>query len=102
MIRDPLSVFMADFSENEDLVFVWQSPQGPSSITCKGIFDNSFVDSNIGETIMDTTQPRVTCEHSAVVTLPREAMITIRGKQYSVVQVQPDGTGFAIVHLALE
>lgn len=93
---------MADFAEDEDLVFVWESAEGESSITCKGIFDNSFVDSNIGETIMDTTQPRVTCQHSAVVTLPREAIVTIRGKPYSVVQVQPDGTGFAIIHLAHE
>lgn len=102
MISDPLSVFIADFAENEDLLFSWQSPVGDASIACKGIFDNSFVDTNIGETVLDTTAPRLTCQHTDVATVPREAIVTIRGKTYSVVQVQPDGTGFAIVHLAHE
>lgn len=101
MIRDPLSVFIADFAEDEEIVFEWETPE-PCSIRCKGIFDNGFVDAAIGETAMDTTAPRLTCAQSDVASLPREAMVTIRGKAYSVVQVQPDGTGFAIVHLAHE
>jgi len=98
MIRDPLDVFLKDFGKDEELVFEWET----GSKALKGIFDNSFVDANIGETVMDTTLPRVTCKHSDAVQVPREAIVEIDGAKYSVVQIQPDGTGFAIIHLAHE
>lgn len=98
MIRDPLSVFMADFAEDEEIVFEWET----GSATLKGIFDDSFVDAQTGETVLDTTQPRITCKVSDAAGIPREAMTTIRGTAYSVTQVQPDGTGFAIIQLAIE
>lgn len=102
MIRDPLSVFMRDFAEDEEIVFEWENGDGEESVTCRGIFDNSFVDANIGETALDTTAPRLTCIAADVANVPREALVTIRGKAYSVTQIQPDGTGFSIVHLAHE
>ena len=52
--------------------------------------------------MLDTTQPRVTALASDAVGIPREATVTIRGKLYSVTQVQPDGTGMAIIQLAFE
>jgi hypothetical protein len=103
MINDPLAVFMKDFSEDEELVFEWLNGDDEEvSLSCRGIFDNSFVDANIGETVLDTTAPRLTCVASDVVNVPREATVTVRGKTYSVTQIQPDGTGFAIVQLAHE
>jgi hypothetical protein len=102
VINDPLSVFVKDFAEDEDVVFEWTDDSGPRSIACKGIFDNGFVDANIGETALDTTAPRLTCLHSDVKDVPREATVTLREKEYSVLQVQPDGTGLAIVTLAIE
>jgi hypothetical protein len=98
MINDPLDVFIKDFSENDEVVFEWDGGMKK----CLGIFDNSFIDAQLGETIMDTTIPRLTCKHEDVRSVPREAVVVIRGKTYSVVQVQPDGTGFAMVHLAYE
>jgi hypothetical protein len=102
MINDPLDVFLKDFSENETLVFEWETNSSPNSVAVKAIFDNSFFDSSIGETVLDTTSPRITCKASSVTTLPREALVTIRGKRYSVTQIEPDGTGFATVMLAHE
>lgn len=98
MIQDPLNVFIADFCENEEVTFTWLA----GSKSCKAIFDNGYVDANIGETVLDTTQPRLTCKHEDVKDVPRESLVTVRGVPYSVVQVQPDGTGFAIVQLAHE
>lgn len=99
MIRDPLDVFIADFAENEEIVFEWED----GTKTCKGIFDNGFVDAQIGETSLTTTQPRLTCKASDVVgVVPIEAEVEIRGKNYSVTDIQPDGTGFAVVTLAHE
>lgn len=102
MIRDPLDVFTRDFSEDDEIVFEFTSGDEPRSITCKAIFDNSFVDASLGETVLDTTSPRLTCIASDVASVPREATCVIRGKNYSVTQIQPDGTGMAIVQLAHE
>lgn len=102
MINDPLDVFLRDFAEDEEIVFEWMIGNVERSKTCKGIFDNSFVDAQIGETSLDTTQPRLTCKFSDVREIPREATVTVRDKTYSVTQIQPDGTGFAIVTLAHE
>lgn len=102
MIRDPLSVFVKDFSEDDEVVFEWEENDVEQSKTCKGIFDDSFTDAQTGETILDTTQPRLTCIASDVADVPREALVTIRSKAYSVTQIQPDGTGFAIVQLTQE
>lgn len=102
MIKDPLDVFVKDFAEDAEIVFEWEVDGMEKSKSCKGIFDKSFVDANIGETVLDTTAPRLTCIASEVAVVPREAMVSIRGKAYSVTQIQPDGTGFAIVQLAHE
>lgn len=102
MIRDPLSVFVNDFSEDDEIVFEWEEDNVAQSKSCKGIFDDSFTDAQTGETILDTTQPRLTCLASDVASVPREATVTIRGKDYSVTQIQPDGTGFSIIQLTQE
>lgn len=102
MIKDPLSVFMKDFAEDDEIVFEWETEDGPQSKPCKGIFDDAFVDAQTGETILDTTAPRLTCIASDVAGVPREATVTVRGISYSVTQIQPDGTGFAVVTLAHE
>jgi len=99
MIDDPLDIFLADFAEDEDLVFAWSG----GTKNCRGIFDNGFVDAQIGEISLTTTQPRLTCKASDVVgVVPREATVTLRGENYSVTDIQPDGTGFAVVTLAHE
>ncbi len=103
MIRDPLDVFLGDFSEGTDLVFEWENGDGDEmSKTVKAIFDNAFVDTATGEIVLDTTAPRLTAKAADVADIPREAVVTIRDSVYSVVQIQPDGTGFAMVQLAHE
>ena len=103
MIDDPLDVFLEDFAEDDKLVFEWTNGNGePCCAEVKAIYDNAFFDVNIGETVLDTTQPRLTCKHSEAKDIPREATVSIRSKSYSVTQVQPDGTGFATITLAYE
>lgn len=67
-----------------------------------GYFDNAFVDANLGETIMDTTQPRIACRAVDVAGIPRGTMATIGDQSFSVVQIQPEGTGLATVTFAHE
>ena len=102
MIRDPLSVFIKEFAEDEEVVFAFMTGDDETTVSVQAIFDNGFVDTNIGETVLDTTAPRLTCIASEVASVSREATCTVRGKTYSVTQIQPDGTGFSIVHLAHE
>lgn len=70
--------------------------------TIRGYFDNAFFDTQIGETAMDTTQPRFTCKATDLVGIVRENGVVIAGKNFSVVQIQPEGTGLAVVALAHE
>lgn len=102
MIRDPLSVFIKEFAEDEEVVFAFMTGDDETTVSVRAIFDNGFVDATLGETVLDTTAPRLTCIASEVANIPREATCTVRGKAYSVTQIQPDGTGFSIVHLAHE
>ena len=98
MIKDPFAVFVKDFAEDELIVFEWEG----GSVSAAAIYDDAFIDATTGETILDTTTPRLTCIASEVASVPREAMVTIRGKAFSVTQIQPDGTGFATIQLAHE
>ena len=98
MIKDPFAVFVKDFAEDDPIVFEWEG----GSAKATAIYDDAFIDATTGETILDTTTPRLTCIASEVAAVPREAMVTIRGKAFSVTQIQPDGTGFATIQLAHE
>lgn len=102
MITENLSVFIRDFAEDDEIVFEWETEDGETSKTLRGIFDDSFVDAQTGETVLDTTQPRLTVIASDAEGIPREAVATIRGRAYSVTQIQPEGTGLAIIQLAHE
>ena len=93
---------MKDFSEDEEIVLEWEIAGNPFTKSVRAIFDNSFFDSSIGETVMDTTSPRVTVKAVDAAGIPREAFVTIRGQTYSVSQIQPDGTGFSTIMLAHE
>ena len=67
-----------------------------------GYFDNAFFNTQLGETILDTTQPRFTCSLSDIVGTPIQTQVSIYGNIYSIFQIQPEGTGMATVQLALE
>lgn len=68
----------------------------------RGYFDNAFFDSSVGEVVLDSTQPRFQCKASDVSGIPRETPCKVEGKSYTVLEIQPDGTGCAVVTLAHE
>ena len=73
----------------------------------QGYFDNAFINADIGEAVLDTTAPRFTCRASEVAFLKvpsvyRGMEVWISGVKYSLIQVQPEGTGLATVTLAHE
>lgn len=67
-----------------------------------GIFDGPYLNVQIGEYEMDTSQPRLTCKASDVIGVKRGDSVEIDGLIYDVLTgAQPDGTGMAQLSLAL-
>lgn len=85
-----------------EAIFHLGTEQAPRDRRVTGIFDNAFFDASVGEAEMDTTAPRFLARHAEVRDIPRETLVRIGGVLYSVLQVQPDGTGMATVTLAHE
>lgn len=71
-------------------------------VVIEGYFDNGFFNTQIGETMLDTTAPRFTCKASDIAGTPEQSLVTIAGAAYSIFQIQPEGTGLSTVQLAIE
>ena len=93
MINDPQDIFLADFGKP----VVLHTDSGDTEAL--GIYDDAFFDSQAGETVLDTTQKRLVCKVADLGTLKREDQITIGCERFEVLQIQPDGTGFATILL---
>jgi hypothetical protein len=76
------------------------------SRTVRAYFDNAFQDVNLGETIMDTTIPRLTAKWSDVRDIPRGTAVSVTSQhfsgEFSTIQLQPEGTGLATITLGHE
>lgn len=98
MMKENLDIFFSDFAQN----VVFETKSGLREV--RAIFDNAFYDASIGETVLDTTQPFLTCKLEDVGQdiIERETSVKIEGKRFSVLQIQSDGTGMATVFLAHE
>ena len=76
-----------------------------STRSFKDLFDNSFFNTQLGEIILETTKPRLTCKAVDVAGIPRESYVVLNGDEstyYSIIQFQPEGTGMMILILAIE
>lgn len=97
-MKENLDIFFSSL-DSQEVTFTLSSG---ARKTIRGFFDNAFFDTQIGETAMDTTQPRFTCKASDLAGIVRENGVIVAGKAYSVMQIQPEGTGLAVVALAHE
>jgi len=88
--------------------------------TIRGVFDDAFYDAQLGENRLEGSIPRLTVTldfaQTGILTkegasipfdtpggIVRETPVTIDGKAFSVLEVQPDfGTGLAVIELAHE
>lgn len=94
MIHDPQDIFTADFGEEITL----HTTGGDRKIIA--IYDDAFMDQTLGETVMDTTQKRFTAREADAVGLRREDTITHGTQEFTVIQIQPDGTGFVTISVS--
>jgi hypothetical protein len=93
MFTENLDIFLRDFGQS----IILHLPAGDRTITA--IFDNAFFDAAVGQTVLDTTQPRFESKTSDLAGLAREMTVTVAGTVYSVQQIQPDGNGILDVRL---
>lgn len=78
------------------------TPQEGADFSVRGIFDDPYLNAQLGEYELDTTQPRLTCKESAVLgKVSRGDMVEIDGRAFDVLtEPQRDGTGMAVLMLA--
>lgn len=67
------------------------------------IFDEPYLNAQIGEFEMDSSQPRIHAKEADLIGVRRGATCTVAGKTYAVMDApKPDGNGMAILKLAIE
>lgn len=65
------------------------------------IFDDPYLDAQLGEYRFDTTSPRIMVEYDRVTAVKRGDVCLIDGVEYNVLtSPQDDGTGLATIQLA--
>ncbi len=68
-----------------------------------GIFDDPYLNAQLGEYEVDTSRPRFTCKEADVIGVLRGDRVDIASRTYDVLSsAQPDGTGMAILELAAQ
>ena len=65
------------------------------------IFDEQFFDPETGEAYLEGAKPFLTCKLSDLGTdLVKGRKVQVKGRQYTVLSPQPEGTGTAVVILS--
>lgn len=93
-MQEDLDVFFSGLDATEAVFTV-----GGEKRKVRGYFDDGFFDANVGQVVLNTTQPRFTCKASLVEKVERASVVTVLGKSYTVLEVQPEGTGTSTVIL---
>lgn len=71
------------------------------SRTVKAIFDDPYLDADIGEYVADTSQPRLNGKEVDFAGVTRGDTVTVTGETFDILtSPQADGTGWAIITMA--
>lgn len=77
------------------------TPQGGVSRMIRGIFDEPYLNAQLGEYDADVSDPRLTCKAADVADLTAKDAVGISGITYYLLTgPEIDGTGFAVLRLA--
>lgn len=93
-----------DFLDEEEFaVAVIVMREDGTELSFSGIFEDQYLDAQLGEYRMDTERPRVWCKQVDVPGVQRGDTCTVAGTTYDVLtEPQPDGTGMAMLDLAVK
>ena len=76
---------------------------GGTTRPVNGIYDEPYLNAELGEYDMDTIRPRFTCKMADVADVKRGDRLAINGKMLDILSApQADGTGMAVLDLAPE
>lgn len=93
---DDLDVFLDDFALTATVRL-----QSGGYRQVRGIFDDPYLNAQIGEYEHDTSKPRLLCKESDVVGVLRGDIVDMDGRVFDVLtSAQPDGNGMAVLELA--
>lgn len=69
----------------------------------RAIFDEPYLNAELGEYELDTNQPRLTCKWKDVQDVAQGDVVEVGGRPHDVVtNAQPDGTGMALLALVVQ
>lgn len=92
-----------EFLDPDDFAVVaeFRGDRGQGSpFTVNVVFDEPFMDAQLGEYLMDAPRPRVTCKAADVASLKRHDTAVINGIAFALQHdPMPDGNGMAVVEL---
>lgn len=77
------------------------TPQEGAVFAVAGIFDEPYLNAELGEYDLDSTRPRLTCKESDVLgKVSRRDQVDLDGRTFDVLtEPQRDGTGMAVLDL---
>jgi hypothetical protein len=88
------TLLLADFG-----ITATVTPSGGSASDITVIFDNEYIDVDIGEAGVQSTQPKFICKTTDVSSLTEGDTAVINSITYYIQIIQQDGTGFSEVFL---
>lgn len=94
---------LGDFlDEGEFAVPVVVTLADGEQLSLSGIYEDQYLDAQLGEYAMDSTRPRVWCKEADVEGVTKGDTCTVAGVTYDVLtEPQGDGTGMAMLDLAV-
>ncbi len=92
------------FLDTDDFaVWVTVCLQAGGERRVRAIFDDPYLNTELGEYELDTSSPRLTCRWADVQDVARGDTVEVNGRVYDVItNAQPDGTGMAMLALAVQ
>lgn len=77
--------------------------QNGTTRSVRGIYDDPYLNAQLGEYEADTNRPRLTCKESDVIGVTRGDEVVIDGRVFDVLTApQSDGTGMATLMMAVQ
>lgn len=77
------------------------SLQDGTTRAVRGIFDDPYLNAELGEYELDTNRPRLNCKESDVLGVARGDVVEIDGQAYDVLSApHSDGAGMAMLEMA--
>ena len=67
--------------------------------TVNGIFDNEYFGAEVAQIAGEASKPKFHCNEADVAGIAQDDTIEINDVEYTIISVQPDGTGFMVLIL---